>query len=449
MHEKDGYFMKEILNSVSLKIKYIAILLAALFFIFNIVYFFFIFSDSAINRDKLFDVIAFSEILLILFISVSMCRFIKGDSMLENVSGIKREEISEGSMIFNAISDGIIVIDRKGKVKNINQGLCSILELEEKQIINKNLYSLLNEWDSSSENKLLPCIVIESLETQKEFRQMEKVIIREAEVLHLAISTYLLRNKSKNVIGVLAVVHDFTQKKRLEQQLLQIEKLATAGQMAAELAHEIKNPICSIKGLIQIMGKKHCLEDSKYYEVITNEIDRINTMLQGFLTLTHSKPKFEKVNIKSIVEEIMPLVESYAEIKNIDIIVDMQKEIPSVNADRENIRQVIVNIIQNGIDALPKSGRINVSIWYDQINDLAKMEFKDNGSGIKPENLDKIFEPFFTTKENGSGLGLAISHKIIESHCGKLYAFNNLDGGATFVIELPVSKCFEINNKVS
>jgi signal transduction histidine kinase len=293
-------------------------------------------------------------------------------------------------------------------------------------------------------------LLIESLETHKEFRQKEKVVAVNSEVCYLTVSTYMLKSKNKGVMGVLAVVHDFTQEKRLEEQLLHVEKLATAGQMAAELAHEIKNPICSVKGLIQLMGKKHCLEGSKYYEIITSEINRISALTQGFLTLTQKKAVFGKTSVNGIIEEIIPLVESNAENKKIYINVDMQKEIPFINADRENIRQVIMNIVQNGIDALHESGRINISIWYDEINELVKMEFKDNGSGIKPEFLDKIFEPFFTTKENGTGLGLAISRKIIESHCGKLFAFNNLDGGATFVIELPIAKCCEIdNNKVS
>jgi PAS domain S-box-containing protein len=368
--------------------------------------------------------------------------------VLKSATGIMSDEISEGSTIFNTISDGIIVINNKGKVRNVNQGLCCILGLEEKDIINKNLHNLLTEWDSNNQNKLLPGIVIESLETQKEFRQQEKVFVRNTEVLYIAVSTYMLRDKNKNLMGVLAVIHDFTQRKMLEQQLMQVERLATAGQLAAELAHEIKNPICSIKGLIQIMGKKHCLEDSKYYEVITDEIERINVLLQRFLALTQNTQKLEKTSINKVVEEIVPLVESYAESKNINISLDMQKEMPSIYADKENIRQVIVNIVQNGIDALSKNGKMSITIWFDQINDFIKMEFKDNGSGIKPEYLDKIFEPFFTTKDSGSGLGLAISHKIIESHCGKLFAFNNLDGGATFVIELPTVKSCDMNNNM-
>lgn len=436
--------MKELLSSVSLKIKYIVGSLAALIFAFNVVYVISMYANFTAGSDKLFKALAFSEVLLIMFISYSMYNVLKNDSVLKNATGMMRDEMSEGSTIFNTISDGIMVVDNKGKVRNVNQGICRILGIDEKEIINKNLYNLLNEWDCNDENKQLPGIVIESLETQREFRQQEKVFVRNTEVLYLAVSTYMLRNKSKNPIGVLAVVHDFTQRKKLEQQLMHVEKLATAGQMAAELAHEIKNPICSIKGLIQIMGKKHCLEDSKYYEVITNEIERISILLQRFLALTQNKPKLEKTSINSLIEEIVPLIESYAESKNIGINVDMQKAMPDIFADRENIRQVVVNIVQNGIDALPRNGKMNISIWYDQINDFIKMEFKDNGSGIKPEYLDKIFEPFFTTKDNGSGLGLAISHKIIENHCGKLFAFNNLDGGATFVIELPVAKSCEM-----
>jgi signal transduction histidine kinase len=303
---------------------------------------------------------------------------------------------------------------------------------------------------SNYENSLLPKVLIESLETQKELKHIERSYTRNEEILYLSVSTYLLKSKFKKVIGILAVIHDITQEKRFEQQLIRVEKLANAGQMAAELAHEIKNPICSIKGLIQIMGKKYCLEDSKYYEVITSEIERISVLLQRFLTLAQTEPKFAKVGMNSLVEEVMPLLESYAESKNINIYVDMQRQIPNINADSEGIKQVIINIIQNGIDALAEKGRINISLWHDQISDLLRMEFKDNGSGIRPEHLDKIFEPFFTTKNDGSGLGLAISHKIIENHKGRLFAFNNLDGGATFVIELPIAKDYEIEtSKIS
>ncbi|HNU79784.1 MAG TPA: ATP-binding protein [Bacillota bacterium] len=441
--------MKEFFDDVSIKTKYIFSLSSLIILTLIIVSATFIYLNSGTNSHML-KILIVSEMLVILLIGKITHKLIISNSNYNSGFNIARDEISDDSMIFNTISEGIIVTNNKGRVRNINQRLCRILGAEESQVINRNIYNLLNEMNYNNAGKSLLLMLVESLETHKEYRQREEMFVIDGEPFYLAASTYMLRGKSKNVTGVLAVVHDFTQKKKLEEQLLHVERLATAGQMAAELAHEIKNPICSVKGLVQLMGKKHCLEGSKYYEIITNEINRISALTQGFLTLTQKRPVFTKTCISSIIDEIIPLIESNAEAKKIYIDVDMQKDIPMVNADRESIRQVIINIVLNGIDVLHENGRMNISIWYDQINELVKMEFKDNGDGIKPEYLDKIFEPFFTTKENGTGLGLAISRKIIEGHYGKLFAFNNYEGGATFVIELPAAARYATNDdKVS
>lgn len=437
--------MKEFFDSVSLKTKYFFALSSLTILSFVIVYTTFIYSSPGTNSIIL-KILVFSEIPLILLMGRTMYKLVKSDLTYSSSFNKVEGEIFDSSMIFNTISEGIIVIDNKGRVRNINHCLCRILGVEEDQIVNKNAYNLLTEWDHNDARKSLMIMLIESLETHKEHSRKEEVFFISSESCYLAVFTYMLRNKSKDVIGVLAVAHDYTQKKKLEEHLLHVEKLATAGQMAAELAHEIKNPICSIKGIVQLLGKKHSLEGSKYYEIITNEINRISALTQGFLTLIQKRPMFVKICINSIIEEIIPLIESNAGSKKVYVEVDMQKEIPFINADKESIRQVIINIVQNGIDALHENGRMNISIWYDQINELVKMEFKDNGGGIKPEYLDKIFEPFFTTKEGGTGLGLAISRRIIEGHNGKLFAFNNLESGATFVIELPTAMRYLIND---
>lgn len=440
--------MKDLQSSISPKVIWTIALLTALFVVASYILFVHLNSDLTYN-DKIFRILALCELLLIIFISCSMYSLLKTNSMPNIIPDITRDRSVENSPIFNSINDGIIMIDIKGKVKNVNPGFCTILGIPENQLVGKSIDTLNDNW-SDYENNLLSDILLESLTSQREYKKIDSTFKRNGELLYLSISTYLLRNKYKRLFGVLAIIHDCTYEKRLEQQLIRSEKLANAGQIAAELAHEIKNPICSIKGLFQVMGKKYCLEDNKYYEVITSEIERINALLRRFLTLTQDEPKLDKVVLNNLVEEVVPLLESYAESKAIVIYLDMQKQLPYINADGENIKQVIINIVQNGIDALPEKGRINISIWHDQINDLLRMEFKDNGSGIRPEHLDKIFEPFFTTKDNGSGLGLAISHKIIENHKGRLFAFNNLDGGATFVIELPISRDYEIEtSKIS
>ncbi len=379
-------------------------------------------------------------ILAIALIGNGLYNFIKDDLMNDDISVIIGDKMSNGSSVMNSISDGIVITDIKGRIRKINRGLCSFLDIEKELILGKNIYCFPGNRDKNFKNNLLAEIIVESLETQREIREFEMPYERHEELMYISVSTYLLRNKAKKLIGVIGIIHDLTQERRLEQNLIDAQKLVKAGQMAAELAHEIKNPICSIKGLIQLMGKKYSLDDNKYYEVINDELDRINVMLQRFLELTHSEPKLEKVCINSLIEEILPLLEGCAENKAIDININIQGKIPDIQADSENLRQVFVNIIQNGIEALPRKGKIDVSIWHERAKDMLRIEFKDNGSGVQPEIIDKIFEPFFTTKKNGSGLGLAISHKIIQNHKGRLTAHNNPDGGATFAIELPVQK---------
>lgn len=429
--------MKDIINNRLDKIKYFLTLVISTFLIVNLLFIISVYLTLPMSYEKLFKALALCELLLIAFISYNISKLIRKESKLKGIAGLESKESSAANLVFNKLPEGIIIIDKKGRIEAINQSLCKLLAVEESQFLYKNLYSVLSEYEDSTEEKALLAMIIETLETHKEYKQQGRLYVRDKESLYLELSTYILRNRSQNIAGVLAVVKDLTQKRNIDQQLLQVEKLVTAGQMAAELTHEIKNPICSIKGLLQVMGKRHKLEGSKYYTTIISEIERIEVLLQGFLTITHTGAVFEMTNINEIIESILPLIESQAVCKNITINLDMQKGLPPIYCDRESIRRVLVNIIQNAVDALNNNGEINISIWYDEINEKVKLEFKDNGTGIKTEYLDKIFEPFFTTKDNGSGLGLAISHRIIENHKGKLNAFNNLNGGATFVIELP------------
>ena len=201
--------MKDFFESVSFKTKNI-FAISFLIISFVSIYNSYI-SSSAVNSSKIFKILIFSEALVILLMSKMMHKLIKSDSSYSGVISINKDEISDGSMIFNTISEGIIVTDNKGRIRSINQGLCRILGIEENQIISKNVYSLLSELNYNDASKALLLMVIESLETQKEYRQKEEMFVINAEPRYLAVSTYMLRSKNKNTIGVLAVVHDFTQ----------------------------------------------------------------------------------------------------------------------------------------------------------------------------------------------------------------------------------------------
>lgn len=431
--------MKDMVNKSLVKIKYAFAPAVTAFIVANLFFMNEVHPPYSFSSEKLLKILAMCELLLIAFISCNMIKLIKKQAKQSCISRLENTDFPGGGLILDKLSEGIIIIDSRGRIKTINQKLCALLGIEESRLLGKSLYNVLSECEGKSENKALTARIIETLETHMEYKQQEQLYLRDKEIIYFELSTSLLRNESGSIAGVLAVIKDLTQNKKIEQKLLGIEKLASAGQMAAELAHEIKNPICSVKGLIQVMGKKHQLGESKYYDTIMSELDRIALLLQDFLSLTQTNPSYNKIWISEIVEDILPLAESQALCKDISISLDIQKEIPKINCDKENIRKVFINIVQNAIDALQNNGKINISVWYDEINEKVKLEFKDNGIGIKPEYLDKIFEPFFTTKSNGSGLGLAISHKIIENHSGRIYAFNNLEGGATFVVELPIA----------
>ncbi|MGE5678835.1 MAG: two-component system sensor histidine kinase NtrB [Pseudomonadota bacterium] len=423
--------MRQLLNSLSPKVIQTMTMIAVLFF--SIIYVILIYPDPI---SVLFSLGIFA----IAFVGYGLHKLMSAEPVSDDISGFILDDIIAAGSLMDSISDGIVVVDVNGKIKRANSGLCNIIGIERERLLGKDICYLSDNRHKSSRNNLLHDIILESLEIHSEIREFEMTYERNCDLLNISVSTYILENKSKKTIGILAIVHNLTQERRLEQNLIRAEKLANAGQMAAELAHEIKNPICSIKGLLQIMGRKYELTDNKYYEVINDELERISIMLKKFLALTHSEPKLESTCVNSLMEGILPLLESYAEAKDVDIDVKVHGKIPYIHADSENLRQVFVNIVQNGIDALPQKGRINISIMHDKVKDMLRIEFKDNGSGVKPEILDKIFDPFFTTKQNGSGLGLAISHKIIQDHKGRLSARNNPEGGATFEIELPVQK---------
>ncbi len=406
-----------------------------------------LYNDASIAYDKAFETISIIQILLILFIGLNLYKLMKEDEFSGGLLSMIREDYCEGDIIFNTISDGIAMVDMKGKIKMANAGFCSILNVQKPDIINKNIYDLYAGMDSEYDGRALALLVIETLESKREHRHKEKVYIKNNESRYLSISTYIMKSQRKKNMGVLCVAHDFTEKKKIEQQMTQVEKLALAGQLAAELAHEIKNPICSIKGLVQIMGKKHGMENGYHYTVVMSEIDRISALLKDFLSLTHARSFYEEISIAEVFSDIMPVLERQAESKSIDIRMEVDDDLPFVLADREHLKQVIINIVHNAIDAVKKDGKIDIYIQKHRDQDKIRLEFKDNGPGIKEEHLHRIFDPFFTTKQDGSGLGLVISKRIVEKHGGKLLAYNNPEGGASFVVELPDSGRLERENR--
>jgi two-component system sensor histidine kinase HydH len=230
--------------------------------------------------------------------------------------------------------------------------------------------------------------------------------------------------------------------KRTEAQLIRSEKLAALGQLAAGFAHEIRNPLTSINILIHSLMEKsfdkaHHREDLR---VIEEEIQRINNIVDQFLQFAKPVPPlFKNVHILPVVEETLQLLKPQIEKQRISLQRDLQA-LPSLIMDREQMKQAILNLLLNAIQAMPEGGvlRLNGQVLED--NRWIQLSIQDSGMGIAPEDMKKLFDPFFSTKEGGVGLGLSIAHRIIDQHRGKIEIRSAPGQGTTLTLWLPISQ---------
>lgn len=233
------------------------------------------------------------------------------------------------------------------------------------------------------------------------------------------------------------IIRDTSQRKQTQQLLLKSEKLSVAGQLAAGIAHEIRNPLTSIKGFLQLMEMKS-KDDSLYLDIVSSEIDRIELILSELLTL--SKPqetRFTQSNLIQILENVKMLIETQANMSNIQINTLYDADISTINCDINQIKQVFINFVKNSIEAMPNGGEITIEVRNHGV-DKVKLLFIDQGTGIPKHLIKRIGEPFFTTKEKGTGLGLMVSKQIIENHHGSLHLWSDKCGTIIEVI-LPIN----------
>jgi signal transduction histidine kinase len=228
--------------------------------------------------------------------------------------------------------------------------------------------------------------------------------------------------------------------RKTEAQLIRSEKLAALGQLSAGIAHEIRNPLTSINILIHSLTENLPTEDSRLEDlkVIEEEILRINEIVDQFLRFAKpASPLFEKTNLIPIFEEILQLLRPQIEKGKIAAKKGFEP-LPLITVDKEQIKQVILNLLMNAIQAMPEGGELSMSGRLSKDGYWAELTLQDSGIGIPQEDLEKLFDPFFSTKEGGIGLGLSIAHRIIDQHHGKIEVESTPEKGTRFTISLPV-----------
>ena len=234
-----------------------------------------------------------------------------------------------------------------------------------------------------------------------------------------------------------AIIRDMSVHQQLEKKLLQSERLAAVGQAVAHVAHEIKNPLMIIGGFSNQIRKR--LEDEKdlqKLEMILEEVRRLEGLVANLGDFTKEYRLVKRhANINSVLTDVLEIMQGVRSLEKYAFKRFLSAEVADINCDPDKLKQVFINIISNGLEAMPEGGTI--SVYTEKLPNGIEVRIADEGIGIPKEDLEHIFEPFYTTRETGSGLGLSISYKIVEAHGGEIWADSSLGEGSSFVIQLP------------
>ncbi|MDX8047047.1 ATP-binding protein [Gracilibacillus sp. S3-1-1] len=236
---------------------------------------------------------------------------------------------------------------------------------------------------------------------------------------------------------VLSLSRDISDKKQAEEMLIRSEKMSIAGQLAAGIAHEIRNPLTSLKGFVQLLQGGITNKD-EYYKIMMDEIDKINAITSELLFI--SKPMTDEKcneNVQIMLQDVIILLRTQANLYDIDLVLEVQGDY-MVHCDKSQLKQVFINLIKNAIEEMANGGMIHVQVYRN--GQECVISIADQGPGIPKHLIHKLKEPFFTTKKNGTGLGLMISNQIIDNHNGRLEIKSENGKGSTFSICLPFSE---------
>jgi len=367
--------------------------------------------------------------------------------------GRLREERNKAQQYLNIAGVIIVAINEEGTVSLINKKGCGVLGYREEEIIGKNWFDLCVPEDVREERKDTFKRVM--ADKEQEVEDYENIILtKSGEERIVAWHNATLRDGSGRIVATLSSGEDVTIRKQTEEELIRSEKLASLGQLAASVVHEVNNPLAGIMIYVKLLLKKYrnrsIQMDSTEDQLLKmdRELDRTTRIIRNLLDFARqSEPNMKPIEINKVIEAALLLVENQINLKNIGLEKKLDPQLPVVQADFDKIQQVLINIILNAIQAMPEGGDLTITTSmakHIRINhsykDTLRIDIKDTGIGIPKENLSRLFTPFFTTKEKGKGVGLGLSvvHGIIGKHKGKIDVESVPDRGTTFSIYLEV-----------
>ena len=364
-----------------------------------------------------------------------------------------REERDKAQQYLNVARVIIVALNEKGEVTLINKRGSEVLGYKEEEIVGKNWFDFCVPTKTRHKVREFFLNLIAG-----EFKAVEyyenPILTKDGEERIIAWHNTTLKDKKGQIIGTLSSGEDITERKLTEAELLRSEKMASVGQLAAGVAHEVNNPLAGILVYIKLLLKKYeqnklQTEDTKrQLEKIGKETERCSRIIKNLLDFSRqTEVKLRPVNINKVIEATFEIIGHQISLENIKIEEKLCPSLPHILVDFDQIQQALMNIMLNAAQAMPDGGDLTITTSVveeikigNSIRDAVKIDISDTGVGIPKENLDKLFTPFFTTKEKGKGVGLGLSvvHGIIERHHGKITIESNPVDGTTFSIYLGI-----------
>ncbi len=337
--------------------------------------------------------------------------------------------------VLESLTSGVITIDLNGRINAINKAGCEILRVNANQIIGEDYRSVFGNSLSKKQS------LIELLNGASPYRLIEKQVrVSEVESIPISVSSSCIKDADDRIVGALEVFVDLTEFKRMEDEIARVKGLAALGEVAAVVAHEVRNPLSGIAGFAALLkrelGENH--PNIGYVEKITNGVDKLNKSVTSLLEYARDirhEPKI--VDISSLLTETVEFfrVDLNARGSRSEIALALPEVQCSCKVDRENLSGALINLLKNADESMPAGGRIEVSLTSHE--SATVITIADQGGGVPAAIKDKIFTPFFTTRDGGTGLGLALVRKVIDAHGGVIVVSNNPPKGSIFTIELP------------
>lgn len=331
----------------------------------------------------------------------------------------------------NHTSDAFVVVDLQGLVQQANNAYIVLYGWSMDETVGFPEHTITESYQAVIKGVMLkvkngiPVSAFENVCQTKDGRLID-------------VSTTIsgIHDEKDELVAYASISRDITERRNTDELLRRSEKLSIVGQLAAGVAHEIRNPLTTLRGFVQLQRGKG---NQQHLDIMLSELDRINFIVSEFLIL--AKPQainFQKRDLVYILQDIISLLASQANLNNIQFLFDFAPHIPLINCEENQLKQVFINIIKNGMESMPNGGEIRIQIG-NLVTDDVMVRIVDQGCGISEEQLARLGEPFYTNKETGTGLGLMVSQQIIANHKGSMHFESELKKGTTVEIILPMS----------